>query len=148
MNYIKRLLLHSCGYTVLTCIIFYLFAIALQYSTATMSIGRFFTILLFGLIIACAELIFLPKSLHVVIKYALHYAVIFAAFFIIFLTIKTEDGTPFSPSFIFAALTIFTFGYILIVGGVRLTQHLVSKNKKVAPQTSKSNISSSKKRRK
>ncbi len=129
MNYLKKFLYNGCAYTVLISIAFYLFALALSLTDATLSIGRFFTIVLLAFIISVAEFIFRLNSLHTVIKYIVHYLVIFASFFIVFLTVKTEDGTPFSPSFIFSALAIFTVCYGIVLGTVKLTKHIIKKHK-------------------
>ena len=94
--------------------------------------GCAYTILIFGFIISLAEFIFEFKSLNTALKYATHYLVLFATFFIIFLSIRTEDGTPFSTSFIFSALAIFSVGYLLILGAAKLVGFAIGKYDKKA----------------
>ena len=142
MKKIESFFLSACAYTVAIIAIFLLFTSATKFS-AELTAGRFFIILLFGHIITAAGYILRNKAWHALIRYPLHYLILFLAFSVIFIVngnIKSEGGSA-----IFSAAIIFTFFYalaFLIAFAVKKSTSSIekkssAKNKSQAPQSTK-----------
>lgn len=112
MKNAERFLLHCCAYTVLICALFLVFVNLSGFTDASLSIGRFFLMFLFSLLISIAEIILGIKSWHLVFRVLIHYTVLLAAFTVVFVisgNIKASGSGA-----IFSATIIFTFLYVVI----------------------------------
>ena len=129
MKRAERFLLHTCAYTVLVCALFLIFMAISGFSEASLNIGRFFLILLFSFLISVAGIILGLKGWHPVLRVAIHYTVLLAAFFFVFVisgNINASGGGA-----IFSAIIVFTFLYVvfsLIVYSVKKSITAVDKS--------------------
>ena len=123
MRRFEKMLLCGTGYTVLILTMFYIFAAIVGFEDKSISIGRFFIVLAFGMIIALAELIYNLLTLKRVFKYLIHYALLLIAFIIVFML--GEFITVNGPASVFVGVTIFTALYFLIYGIVYLVRRTV-----------------------
>ena len=111
MKKAERFLLHTCAYTVLTCALFLIFMAISGFSEASLNIGRFFLILLFSFLISVAGVILTLKGWHPVLKIAIHYIVLLAAFFFVFVISGNINAN--GSGAIFSAIIVFTFLYLI-----------------------------------
>ena len=112
MKKAESIFLVGCAYAVAIIALFFGFAAISKLSDVAIGIGQFFVILLFGQIISVAGYILKNTSWHFLIRYALHYLTLFAAFCVIFVVngnIKGRGGSA-----IFSAAVVFTFFYALV----------------------------------
>ena len=79
----------------------------------SISIGRYFLIVGFSILITVAELIFKVKSLNKFISYLIHFSALFVSFLVVFILVNDQD---FKPSFIFSSLVIFALCYFAVFG--------------------------------
>ena len=113
MKTLKNILLSGCTYAVVIISLFFAFAAISDFTEAKLSAGRFFLMLFFGHVVACAGYILRTASWHAVIRYPLHYVTLFLAFYIIFiLALSTEKR---NGAAMLIAVVIYTFFYILIM---------------------------------
>ena len=109
MKNIEKVLLIGSGYTVLILTGFYIFALLAKLPSLSISIDKFFLILLFGMIISVTEELTSRIRLRGFYRHIIRYAVLLAAFALIVLpsvTLNVKDAT-----FLFVALIIFTALY-------------------------------------
>ena len=111
MKILKSVLVAGCAYSVAIIALFFAFAAISNFTDASIGVGRFFLILLFGQVISLAGYILKNTDWHLFIRYALHYLSLFAAFAVIF--IVNGNITARGGSAIFSALVVFTFFYAL-----------------------------------
>lgn len=112
MKKAEKIILQACAYTVLICFMFLLFAQISGFTTATLSFGKFMLLVLFGAVIAVANMLWEIKSWHYMLKLIVHFASLMSAFFVVFVisgNIKASGGGA-----ILAAVFVFTFLYALI----------------------------------
>ena len=112
MKKAERFLLHTCAYTVLFCALFLGFMAISGFSEASLNIGKFFLILLFSFLISVAGVILGIKNWHLALRIAIHYTVLLAAFFVVFVisgNIKAGGAGP-----IFSAIVVFSFLYLVV----------------------------------
>lgn len=110
MKKLERLLLRGSGFSVLFLIIYYSIAAMMSFDDVTVGAGRFFTVLLFGYLLAMADFVFSGLSINVWLKRLGIYAVSAAAFVFIFIV---GGGLGTSAAKIFAAIIIFTAIYAI-----------------------------------
>ena len=123
MKRVERFLLEACSLSVLIMGIFFICAkLSAPEITPALHFGRFFLILLFGFLIVAANFLFKVNRIHRFIAVLIHYAVILAAFMLIFVEL---DGITSTRVFIFIAL--FTVFYALFFGIVIGIKHLAAK---------------------
>lgn len=116
MKKIEKFLYHSAAYTVIISALFFLFAKAFSLADTSMSFGRYFLILMFGVIISASEFIFTIDRIPLPVKYLVHFVCLFLTFFLVFMNVKNADGAShFSATFVFSALAIFTVLYVIIL---------------------------------
>ena len=122
MRKIEKLFLTGCGYSVLILTLFYLFAALTNFVSPAITTAQFTTIVVFGMIISLAELLYNTLKIKKIARCFIHYAVLFVAFFVIFIIIgKTTSGR--APA-IFIAIVLYTILYFtlwLIIHLVRKT---------------------------
>ncbi len=138
MKQIEKFFSHSCMYTVFITIAFYIFSNAVNQKGLSMTFGRFFTIFAFSMVIASMEYIFYVTKLNKVLQYMIHYVTLCIAFNVVFFTIrKASSDFTFGASTVFAAIVLFTFGYVFIVLIIGLLKKLFSKTNSAASSTAK-----------
>ena len=113
MEKIKRIALNSCAFTVLIAVLFFAFAKISGLSEVKIDFLHFFVILLFGIVVAIANTLFEIPRLHIVWKFLIHYAILFVAFYIVFLNFANIDSNK-GAAVIFTALIVFTFLYVVV----------------------------------
>ena len=118
------MLYSGAGYTILIMTFFYIFALSANLESTAIGVGKFFLILAFGMITAIAELIYELLSLRKVFKCLIHYAILLAAFCIIFIAGDFFNIT--GPASVFVAITVFTLIYAVCVGIVYLVRRGVA----------------------
>ena len=133
MKKFESIFLAGCAYAVAIVALFFGFAAISEFTEASIGVGQFFLILLFGQVISAAGYILKNASWHIFIRYALHYLSLFAAFCIIFIVngnIKASGGSA-----IFSAAIIFTFFYALVFFLVFVIKKSLSSVEKKLPKT-------------
>ncbi len=126
-NKITKLLYHSFVYSAAITVAFFIFGYITGVQEPKLSLSRFLVILLFGAIISGAEFLFMIPKVPKVVCYILHYTALFIAFLVIFILINSSGITP---SFVFAAVVIFTIIYAVITLAVFLLKKFVFKETK------------------
>jgi hypothetical protein len=97
--------------------------------------SRYFVILLFSLIISITNIIFEVKSLKAYIKFPVHYAILFLAFYVVFANggvFKIDSAADFLVIFI-----AFSFFYVSIATIAILVMKSVKKLDSALPQKQK-----------
>jgi len=112
MKKIEKFLCYGAGYTILIMTVYYLAAAIASPSDAKISIGRFFLILLFGFIVAGAGLVYRILTVKTWLKIFLHYAILLAAFLLIFVPMLSVKSN--GPASVIAWALIFTALYALL----------------------------------
>ena len=134
----KKFLYHTAAYTVVTSFLFLIFAKAVGVSELYLSFSRYITILALSMVTAATESIFTLNKIPRACRFIIHYAVLAVAFFFIFLSIRSSDGTyQFNTTSIFASLVIFSVFYFLILGSVMLYKKLSKRENGKAPTETK-----------
>lgn len=136
MKDIERLFLFGAGYTTLILSIYYAFA-AITTGTTTVSVGRFFLILLFGFIIAGAEFAYKTFNFKRVLKCLVHYCILLLAFCLIFILGGFFEAN--SPSAVFAAVIIFTAFYFLLFAVVYFVRKGIARSDEALESRRKKN---------
>ena len=141
MKRIEKTLLHGSGYTVLILTLFYAFAHIAEFDKTSIGIGRFFIVLGFSMLIACAELLYELLSVKRWLKNLIHYFILLSAFSIIF--IFGDFYTAKGITAVFISIILFTILYLLILGivlGVRRTVNVADRkiDKRINSQSCKS----------
>ncbi len=113
MKTTKNILLAGCAYAVVIISIFFAFAAISDFTEAKLNAGRFFLMLFFGQVVACAGYILRTANWHAAIRYPLHYITLFLAFYIIFILALNSEKRNGAAMLI--AVVIYTFFYILIM---------------------------------
>ena len=121
---IEKIIFHTCAYAVITSVLFFIFAAIAGMESTSISIGRYFLIIGFSLLIALSELIFGIKALNKLVCYLIHFSALFIAFLVVFILINEQS---FKPSFILSSLVIFTLCYALILGLTHLYKRVRTK---------------------
>ena len=130
MKKIENLLLQAAGYTVIILFLFFIFAATGDFTKAAITFPQFATILCFGVTISVAGLIFKLDSIKKWIRILIHYAVLLAAFTVIF--IITGNLVSGGTGTVFSAVVIFTFFYAIIAALVYFVGRFIkSADKKV-----------------
>lgn len=112
MKRIEKYLFEASALSVLITSIFFIFAkISSPDITPAVHIGRYFTILLFSLLIVFANLLFKLRKLPKILALLIHYVVIILAFTLIFVDLKGITGPR-----IFILLVLFTLFYAMLFG--------------------------------
>ena len=124
MKRFDKMLLCGSSYTVLILTIFYIFAAIAGFDDTSISVGRFFIILAFGMIIALAELICSILTVKRIFKYLIHYFLLLIAFIVVFMV--GEFITVNGPASVFVGIVIYTLFYFLILGIVYLVRRAVN----------------------
>lgn len=112
MRRIEKRFLTGCAYTVIILALFYLFAAITEFTAPAITTGQFFLILLFGILISAAELIYELLKIRRALKCLIHYGVLLVAFCVIF--IASGNIASGKGSAIFVAIIIYTFLYFAI----------------------------------
>ena len=85
MKRLEKLLYHTCTFAVLMSLLFLIFTlIGTGGKDLSIAASRYFVILLFSLIISITNMIFEIKTLKAYVKFPIHFAVLFFAFYMIF----------------------------------------------------------------
>lgn len=128
---VEKIVFHICAYTLLISMLFYLFAAIAGMESISMSIGRYFIIIGFSILISLAEIIFSIKSLPKFLCYLIHFSSLFIAFLVVFILINDME---FKSSFILSSFIIFTLCYFMILGLTILYSRIKFKTKKTKPR--------------
>ena len=138
MKTLENLLLKACGYTVLILGLFYLFGTVTGSNVTLISAKSFLTIALFGLLISLSGLLLHIKKIHIIIRVLLHYLLLLASFYAVFIlsgNIKTENAGQ-----VFVAAIIFTLFYALMFGFVYIIRLVIAKTDKMIDEKNSKNI--------
>lgn len=131
MKQLEKFFSHASMYTVFISMAFYLFSEMVNTTGLSMTFARFFTIFAFSMIISSMEYIFTVAKIPKGLQFVIHYVTLCAAFTIVFFTVrKTSSDFLFSPSTIFAAIVLFSFGYGLFFLALYFIRKLTSDVKK------------------
>ena len=128
MNNFERLIERACGFTVLMLLLIYLLGAFAGIEDNGIELGSFALILLFGFIIAIANLVIGYNKIAVWLRICLHYSVLLLAFCAVF--IGSGRITNNTQGSYFAAVVIFTFLYALIALITFLSKKLVKRTDK------------------
>ncbi len=109
MKRLENLLLNASGFAVMIVLLFFLFTAVTDFTEAAIKFGTFALILLFGFIIACANLVLGIERLKFIYRLLIHYAALLISFIVVF--ILAGNIASGGPSAIFSAVVIFTFLY-------------------------------------
>ena len=108
MKQFNRFVFRGCLYTVLILTAFYFIALIANFPDKNISIGKYFLILGFGMLISASKMLFELK-INVVIKYLTNYSVLLAAFCVVFVS-STSSGVNIASK-IFISIVIFSVIY-------------------------------------
>ena len=116
MKRLENVVLKACSYAVLIATLFFLFTLITNFTEAALKIGTFMLILLFGFIIALADLIFGIKKLNNALRVLIHYGALLLTFIVVFVVFGNISlggaGATISAIFIFTALYAVVFPII------------------------------------
>lgn len=112
MKRIQGLLLSAAGYTVLILTAFYIFASVSGFTESKIGFPMFMLILLFGVLISAAGMLFKIESLKKSVSLIIHYTSLMVMFCVIF--IGSGNISSKGAAGIFVAVIIFTVFYALI----------------------------------
>lgn len=131
METVKRQISRGCLYSAVISLVFFLFSFFGGVEDPRIPLQSYLLILLFGQIIAAADLLFRFEKLPPVLRFLLHYLVLLSAFCLIFL-VSGRIVSAGSVAAVFVAIVVFTALYFAFVGVfflVRKTEVLLSKRK-------------------
>ncbi len=131
MKEFKSLLSRTCINTTLITAFFYIMSWITGIHNPSISIGRFFLILLFGTLIAAVGYFIEKLRLNAYLKFFIHYSVLLTSFSVIFILAGVLNG----GSSIFVGIVIFTLVYLVVRGAMALLSRK-SDNKKVTAKPS------------
>ena len=135
MKRLEKLLYHTCTLSVLISLLILIVNIGAGVKTPSIPAARYFVILLFSVIISITNMIFEVKTLKAYIKFPIHFAVLFLAFYIVFVNggaFKVDSAADFMVVFI-----AFAFFYALITCIALLVMKSIKKIDKALPQKQK-----------
>ena len=125
-TFIRKILVSTCVVATLISVFFYFLAAIVNKVESLMdetaiTFRQFLLILLFSLLVALANRLLSVKSLHAVLRVAIHYATLLAAFLVVFVAAgKLKISGPAS---VFLAVMIFTVLYaVFFVAGYFLSR--------------------------
>ena len=123
MRRFEKAVLCGAGYTVLILLLFYLFAVIMQFENISISFPRFLVIFTFGYVIAAADMIYGLTSIKRIFKCLIHYTVLLIAFITVF--VAGEFISANSTAEVFVAITVYTVLYFSIFGIIYLIRRTV-----------------------
>ncbi len=137
MKRLEKLLYHTCTFAVLISLLFLIFTL-IGTGAKDISIGatRYFVILLFSLIITISNMIFEVNALKIYIKFPIHFAVLFFAFFMIFASgsaFTVDSAADFMVVFLVFLILyaiIATVSFFALKGVKKLDSKMPQKSKK------------------
>ncbi len=135
MKRLEKLLYHTCTLSVLISLLILIGNIIAGVKSPSIAASRYFVILLFSLIISITNMIFEIKSLKAYIKFPVHFAVLFLAFYVVFANggaFKVDSAKDFMVVFI-----AFAFFYALITCIALLVMKSIKKIDKALPEKKK-----------
>ena len=132
MEKFKRIVQSGALYTTLISCLFYPLAALSGNAGFVMSAKRFFTILLFGFIIALTQALVSSLNLRKIFNYLIYYFVLLLSFFFIF--VLGGGITLNGAGTVFATIIIYTAFFALATGATALVRRtLLSVKKKQVP---------------
>ena len=135
MKRLEKLLYHTCTLSVLISLLILIVNIIAGVKSPSIAASRYFIILLFSIIISITNMIFEIKALKAYVKFPIHFAVLFLAFYIVFANggaFKVDSAADFMVVFI-----AFAFFYIVIACIALLVIKSIKKIDKVLPEKKK-----------
>ena len=135
MKRLEKLLYHTCTLSVLISLLILIGNIIAGVKSPSIAASRYFVILLFSLIISITNMIFEIKSLKAHIKFPVHFAVLFLAFYVVFANggaFKVDSAKDFMVVFI-----AFAFFYALVACIALLVMKSIKKIDKALPEKKK-----------
>ena len=119
MKRFEKFILKSCAYAVLILTLFFLFTLATSFTEAAIKIGTFMLILLFGVVISTADLIFCIESVSKALRLLIHYGSLLLTFIVVFVfsgnISSSGGGAVISAIFIFTVLYAILFLIIYLI---------------------------------
>lgn len=128
MNKFEKFVERACGFTVLMLLLVYLLGAFSGIEDNGIELGSFALILLFGFIIAIANLVIGYNKIAMWLRICVHYSVLLLAFCAVF--IGSGRITNDTQGSYFAAVVTFTFLYALIAMITFLSKKLVKRTDK------------------
>ena len=113
MKQFEKFIYHTSFYSVIITVCFFLLAKLSGMAEVALPISRFLLIVLFGAFITISEFVFCINKIPKFFKYAINFLSLFLTFLIVFVSISRTDKN--NPTFVFAALIIFTVVYFSIL---------------------------------
>ncbi len=130
LNILRRGLVYETGILV----VFYLFSFVLPMEQPGINARYFFLILVFSMIFSFAQEIFSISKIHILARYALHYAAFLASF--IFIYFFAGNYAQRGATSFFVATVLFSLAYVFFAGLIALIRNkLNAKKQKSAPST-------------
>ena len=120
MSYFSTFLRRSAVSATILTIVFYLFALATGFTTASMTFGRYASLLLYGAVIAGAEFLFSIQRLPCIIVRILHFSLLVSGFVLVFLVFSGIGSGTAARNFVL--IFLFVIVYILTsfaISGIR-----------------------------
>ena len=125
---VKEILLNTFAFSTLISLVFCVFIKATNtLSMPAMLVSQYLVILLFGFLIACANLLFTIKSLPKALVYLIHYLTLLISFYIIFVLISKAKFPTASQ--LFVAFVLFSLVYLLLFLSIFLVKRMFSRNR-------------------
>jgi len=132
LNILRRGLVYETGIL----IVFYLFSFLLPMEQPGIDARYFFLILAFSMIFSLAQEIFAITKLHVLARYALHYAALLASF--IFIYFFAGNYAQRGLTSFFVATVLFSLFYVIFAALITLIRgKIIAKKQKSAPSAYK-----------
>lgn len=125
-TFIQKILVSTCVVSTLISVFFYFLAAVVNEVESLMNetavtFRQFLLILLFSLLVALANRLLSVRSLHAVLRVAIHYATLLAAFLVVFVAAGKLHIS--GASSVFLAVTVFTVLYaVFFVAGCFLSR--------------------------
>ena len=117
MKKIEKLILQSCGYTVLLALILYAVLAISGVTDQGIPISKFLVVFGYGLLISIAGALYSYMKAKTPLKLLTHYAILLAGFIVLYLCSGVVSNI--NPSKIFVAVIIFTVLYVLAAGAIK-----------------------------
>ena len=124
MRRIHKIFLTGCGYAVLILSLFYAFAAISKFVSQSIAPGQFILIVSFGFIISLAEFMYEELKVKKVYKCLIHYGVLLAAFYLIF--IISGKISAQKPSAVFVAIILYTILYCTVWAIVHFSRKAIN----------------------
>ena len=139
MKRLEKLLYHACTFTVLISVMILIINAISGFNNPSIGFTRYLVILLFSLVISISNMIFEVKTLKPYLKFPLHFAVLFLAFYMTFAngtTFNVDSAADFMVVFIAFAFfyTLVACVAVLVIKGVKGIDKALPQKKSREPE--------------